>query len=188
MTNSRVCQCLTSLSEDDSAKVTILRLLQDVCSASGELPSSYWLEGVTVRWKDCIGNGGEALIFLGSLQDQAVVARQVRRPGIRGWASEAGREALRVCRASPLSCSLSHLPRRQYIRREIIMHAQLDHPNVIPFLGVFKENDEDEAPMIVLPFMESGSAMDFLNQLENAEAEIAISSIVGQLILHMVQC
>ena len=62
------------------------------------------------------------------------------------------------------------------------MHAQLDHPNVIPFLGVFKENDEDEPPMIVLPFMESGSAMDFLNQLENAEAEVATSSIVGQLI------
>ena len=73
-----------------------------------------------------------------------------------------------------LSCSLSHLPRRQYIRREVIMHAQLDHPNVIPFLGVFKENDEDEAPMIVLPFTESGSSMDFLSQLENPEAEIEL--------------
>ena len=73
--------------------------------------------------------------------------------------------------------TLLHLP--QYIRREIITHAQLRHPNVIAFLGVFRDDDNDGAPMIVLPFMENGSAMDYLKQLSAAELRNSSSSIVG---------
>src|ERR1700733_3862761 len=51
----------------------------------------------------------------------------------------------------------------QYIRREIITHAQLRHPNVIPFLGVSREDDDIEAaPAIILPFLENGSANFYL--------------------------
>jgi hypothetical protein len=89
-------QCLTVLPENEPAQVPILRLLQDVCSESGELPSSYWLKRVTVNWRQCIGKGGEALIFPGYFQDQKIVARQVHKPDSRGWGTEAGQEALKV--------------------------------------------------------------------------------------------
>ena len=89
-------QCLTALPENEPAQVPMLRLLQDVCSESGELPSSYWLKRVTVNWRKCIGKGGEALIFPGSFQDQKVVARQIHKPDSRGWGTESGQEALKV--------------------------------------------------------------------------------------------
>jgi hypothetical protein len=41
----------------------------------------------------------------------------------------------------------------QLVHREAITHAQLDHPNIIPFLGVYRENTEGP-PMTVLPFIE----------------------------------
>jgi serine/threonine protein kinase len=69
----------------------------------------------------------------------------------------------------------------QYIRREIITHAQLRHPNVIEFLGVFREDeDKDEAaPLIILPFLEKGSALCYLNQLSAKELLTSTSSIVS---------
>ena len=90
------CQCLTALPEDEPAQIPILRLLQDVCSESGELPSSYWLKRVNINWRQCIGKGGEALIFQGFFHDQEVVVRQVHKPDGRGWGTEAGQEALKV--------------------------------------------------------------------------------------------
>jgi len=172
-------QCLSGLPENEPAQAPILRLLQDVCSESGELPSNYWLKRVTVNWRQCIGKGGEALIFVGCLHDRKVVARQIHKPDNKGWDTEAGQAALKVC----LICFvhrlsiLLNLP--QYIRREIITHAQLRHPNVIAFLGVFRDDDNGGSPMVILPFMENGSAMDYLKQLSATELRISISSIVG---------
>ncbi|KAF8290844.1 kinase-like protein, partial [Clavulina sp. PMI_390] len=37
-----------------------------------------------------------------------------------------------------------------------ILHSQLHHPNVLPFLGVYHERDSP-LPLIVLPFLEHGS-------------------------------
>ena len=49
------------------------------------------------------------------------------------------------------------------LHREAITHAQLDHPNIIPFLGVYRENT-NEPPMTVLPFIERGSLGDVIRE------------------------
>ncbi|KAF8312067.1 kinase-like protein [Clavulina sp. PMI_390] len=49
----------------------------------------------------------------------------------------------------------------QLMHREAITHAQLSHPNILPFLGVYHEH-VDSPPMMVLPFLERGSLQDFL--------------------------
>lgn len=67
----------------------------------------------------------------------------------------------------------------QHIRREIITHAQLRHPNVIEFLGVFREDENEAAPLIILPFLEKGSALCYLNQLSAKELLTSTSSIVS---------
>ncbi|KAF8312392.1 kinase-like protein, partial [Clavulina sp. PMI_390] len=45
--------------------------------------------------------------------------------------------------------------------REAITHRQLQHPNVLPFLGIYRE-DETSYPLTVLPFVERGSLQDML--------------------------
>ncbi|KAF8312101.1 kinase-like protein [Clavulina sp. PMI_390] len=47
------------------------------------------------------------------------------------------------------------------MHREAITHAQLSHPNILPFLGVYHEH-VDSPPMMVLPFLERGSLQDLL--------------------------
>lgn len=51
----------------------------------------------------------------------------------------------------------------QLIHREAITHSQLDHPHIIPFLGVYCE-DADGPPMAVLPFAERGSLSDVIRE------------------------
>lgn len=68
----------------------MLRLLQDICSLSGEVPSNYWLQGITVNWRRHIARGGEATLYRGRRGDQKVVVREVSKPGESDWTSSAG--------------------------------------------------------------------------------------------------
>jgi serine/threonine protein kinase len=63
----------------------------------------------------------------------------------------------------------------QLIRREIITHAQLHHPNIIPLLGVFRT---DESPLMILPFMENGSASEYLKRFSAFERSTVTYNIV----------
>ena len=84
----------------------ILRLLQDICSKSGELPSTYWLEHVEVHWRDYISRGGEACIYPGNLGDRRVVVREVSKPGDAAWMSPEGRKVIEV---STLATTMQHV-------------------------------------------------------------------------------
>lgn len=65
----------------------------------------------------------------------------------------------------------------QLIQREIVTHAQLHHENIIPLLGVFRESDS-EPPMMVLPFMENGSASAYIAALADSDVATATTKIV----------
>lgn len=54
-----------------------LRLLQDLCSISGQLPSSFELKGVTINPRDVIGRGGEAVVYSGHWNGQKIAVREV---------------------------------------------------------------------------------------------------------------
>jgi len=51
----------------------------------------------------------------------------------------------------------------QLVQRETITHSQLDHPNIIPILGVYAEN-AGTVPMTVLPYVEKGSLVDLISR------------------------
>jgi len=53
-----------------------LKLLQDVCSASGELPTSYFLTDVEIDYRRVIGRGDEATIYSGLFRGRMIAARQ----------------------------------------------------------------------------------------------------------------
>jgi serine/threonine protein kinase len=58
------------------------------------------------------------------------------------------------------------------IKREIIVHAQLQHPNIIPLLGIYRES-ADEPPMMVMPLMKNGSAPAFLQSFSCGDLDCA---------------
>ena len=93
---TKLVQYLDNIPDDDPNFVAILRLLQDLCSTSGELPSDYWLKKVTIEWERCIGKGGEALVCPGVHKSKPIVARKVTLQDHRDWSTEDGKETLAV--------------------------------------------------------------------------------------------
>ncbi|KAF8297420.1 kinase-like protein [Clavulina sp. PMI_390] len=53
----------------------------------------------------------------------------------------------------------------QLVHREAIIHSQLNHLNILPFLGIYHEDDESY-PFTIFPFVERGSLERLLNTLE----------------------
>lgn len=56
---------------------TALKKLQDLCSSSGELPSSFTLKNVTFDRRNVVGKGGEVSVYKGDLKGRSVVVREV---------------------------------------------------------------------------------------------------------------
>lgn len=65
------------------------------------------------------------------------------------------------------------------LQKEIVTHAQLEHENIIPLLGVYRETD-DGPPMMILPYLENGSAPDYLETLSAPNVTVAIIRIVRE--------
>jgi len=74
----------------------MLRLLQDICSVSGELPSKCFLHGIEVKWRPAIARGGEATIYRGTMGTRAVVVREICAPSNGGWASPSAKQVIQV--------------------------------------------------------------------------------------------
>ena len=68
---------MKSCSGDSIAYTTALKGLQDLCSSSGELPSSFTLKNVTFDRMNVVGKGGEVSVYSGDLKGQKVVVREV---------------------------------------------------------------------------------------------------------------
>ena len=58
----------------------------------------------------------------------------------------------------------------QRLERETRVWNQLDHPNVLPFLGISKDaGEEGSAPALITPFCANGDVLDYLKQTPNAD-------------------
>lgn len=58
-------------------------------------PSSFELHSVTFDRRDVVGQGGEATVYRGQMDDQSIVVREVVRP-LKAWRSSAGRKIIQV--------------------------------------------------------------------------------------------
>lgn len=97
---------LVRLDHDRPKRASLLRLLQDLCSASKVLPQHLWLSEIHVEWRKQLGDGGEARVYLG--QDNSlgrygqVVVRVARLPEKRSSLRDCVEEALQVSISAPL--------------------------------------------------------------------------------------
>ena len=108
-----------------------------------------------------VGRGGEALVCGGYCNGHKVVVRKAVAPRRDFWRSPDGQTVIKVITNILMKDATYSV--NQLIYREMITHALLDHPNIIPFLGVYRENTEGP-PMTVLPFIERGSLGDVIRE------------------------
>jgi hypothetical protein len=98
-------QRLRTFAGDANIYTEGVRRLQDLCSTSGELPSSIWLSHVAINRSDLIGRGGEVLIYAGTFRGQNVVVREVAKPRAY-WTTPAGQGTVKVFVLIPLQTLL----------------------------------------------------------------------------------
>ncbi|KAF8309232.1 kinase-like protein [Clavulina sp. PMI_390] len=126
------------------------------------------LQGVTIDRQDVVGKGGEAIVYRARLGSQTIVAREVLM-GPRYWNTPLGRKITRL------------------VNREAITHSQLRHPNILPFLGIYRKTP-GSPPIVILPYMEGGSLSDLLSDGPLTEAveftQIILGVSRGVLYLH----
>lgn len=74
-------QCFSDCVTSQPIKVRALRLLQDISSVSGQLPTSYWLRDV-IKTGAVVGWGAEASVWHATHRGSKVVVRQALRTSI----------------------------------------------------------------------------------------------------------
>ncbi|KAF8292371.1 kinase-like protein, partial [Clavulina sp. PMI_390] len=124
----------------------MLRLLQDCCSHAGTLPTQLGIRNVTFNRSQFLNRGGEAMLYKGRMDGHNIVVRELTI-STRDWKTPRGHEAI------------------QRVHREAIIHSQLRHPNILPFLGIHHE-EPGSPPLVILPFHEHGSLQRLLADLE----------------------
>ncbi|KAF8301357.1 hypothetical protein DL93DRAFT_2173334 [Clavulina sp. PMI_390] len=147
-----------------------LRLLQDCCSHASALPTQLKIENVMISKLQLLGRGGEAVLYKGQMDGRNIVIREPIPAG--EWGSLQGGEII------------------QRVHREAIIHSQLRHPNILPFLGVYYEGPKSP-PLVILPFHERGSLQKLLADLglggflqQSDLIRIVVGSARGAVYLH----
>jgi len=158
-------QILDAQSEIDlhPRRPVVIRMLQDICKATGSLPASYYLHDITP--KSPLSSGGEACTYRGTLKKcsrlREVVLRKVFLAS-DDTQSPADGKLVSKLPLSEISTS-THLGKiLQCIRREIITHRQLIHENIILLLGVYCADDH---PLVIItPWHRNGHAFGYLEK------------------------
>lgn len=92
-------QCLDSCFTDGEARSEKLKLLQDICSLSGQFPETYWLTDVTKG--NLISRGGEATVYKGGQNDRTVVVRQLHTISLGEEEEPANKQLMKVSKDYP---------------------------------------------------------------------------------------
>ncbi|KAF5349267.1 hypothetical protein D9756_009383 [Leucocoprinus leucothites] len=73
----------------------------------------------------------------------------------------------------------------QSYAREALMWSQLDHPNVLPFYGIYRMNDSFGRVCLVSPWMQNGNIVDYLvDHPEAPRLPLTQSALAGLEYLH----
>jgi len=160
-------QHLSQFSGTQREYAAVLKMLQDLTSISGELPSSYWLNGASIDRDKFIGRGGEVLVYEGTHKGNRVVIREVpRRHSF--WSTPSG-DRIKKVSCKRFFCGESTFRNHSVDppRSDHAFAALASKHYYIPLLGVTRAY-EGGPPMMALPFIENGSLEDYIkvNKLE----------------------
>ncbi|KAF8183844.1 kinase-like domain-containing protein [Mycena galopus ATCC 62051] len=116
------------------------RIIRKLSKACDKLPSSLFITGVTGREENCSFGGGYGDVYRAIHGNRSVALKRLRH-FLRG--SELRRMRLNFC-------------------REALLWRDLQHPHILPFLGIDRESFPEPYFCMVSPWMEHGTVMNYL--------------------------
>ncbi|KAJ7767392.1 kinase-like domain-containing protein, partial [Mycena maculata] len=126
------------------------RLIRKLCESSDRLPSSLFITGVSERgeYPTCAGGYGD--IYRSSYNSKPVALKHVRH---FLWSSDSDmrRTRLKFC-------------------REALVWRDLQHPNILPFIGIDRQSFPSSLCM-VSPWMDHGTVLDYLKKHGRADVD-----------------
>ncbi|EIN12457.1 kinase-like protein [Punctularia strigosozonata HHB-11173 SS5] len=132
-----------------AARKAISQLLVRLVQQTNVLPSKLFVAGVQLHSRDPVNAGGFADILRGSYYGQEVALKRFR---IYAHSQERSAIHKRLC-------------------REVLLWQALDHPNVLPFIGV-DASTFDFMICAVSPWMHGGSLLDYRTRMNPSPLDI----------------
>lgn len=133
-----------------------LHLLIELASRSETVPQSLYLTDVTLTSRERAWPGGFADVYEGQIRGAKVAVKRLRG---------SCQTRAHIHRVSTVPCAFLFWALNtvllQSFCKEGLLWRQLDHPNILPFIGVDSQTFEDDFCM-VSPWMERGTLMEFL--------------------------
>ncbi|KAF9254232.1 kinase-like protein [Marasmius fiardii PR-910] len=123
---------------------SIFKLMIRLSGKSGLHPQCLTIWGVEKLGNDPVGGGAFGDVWQGRIGQQLVCLKVVR-----------------AFRRSDIKLIL-----KNYMQ-EAIIWRQLDHPNVLPFMGIYYLDKEQKRLCLVSPWMERGNLVDFMKASPN---------------------
>ena len=137
--------------------------LPGICATHGMLPSRYFLTGHLVIEHESVICIWGADVRRGTLDGLAVVVRSI--PSILTGSSGGSQQVIFTTLDVHMQSYLTCLRHFQSAYREIITWKNLDHPNVLPLLGV----GTSISPLFTIsPHIDHGSLREYLARFPNA--------------------
>ncbi|KAJ7146960.1 kinase-like domain-containing protein, partial [Mycena epipterygia] len=140
-----------------------MRCLRRLSGKFSNLPPSYFIYDAVTESKNIVAGGGFADIWLGRLDGSPVCLKVLRFYTI---ATEQEQKNLLFC-------------------REALSWGQLNHPNILPFLGVNAQIDTPRSFCLISPWQDNGNVMSFLEKNPDFDRlKAAIDTAEGMRYLH----
>ncbi|KAF5351554.1 hypothetical protein D9758_007247 [Tetrapyrgos nigripes] len=117
----------------------ILAAMLRLAKESGLYPKMFALHGIQTLGEYPVASGGFGEIFRGDFGGQAACLKVIK-----------------IYRDSDIRKLLN------FFLQEAILWRQLDHPNVVPFLGLYFLGDDNRRLCLLSPWMENGNVVQYL--------------------------
>ncbi|KAJ8521240.1 hypothetical protein ONZ45_g2042 [Pleurotus djamor] len=142
-------------SQDKRFSIQVLKLMIRLSETCHQLPTSLFLEDVEVMEKDARFLGSFSNVYRARYGDQAVALKRMR-------IFESDTETV-------------HMKLRQRFCREALLWQHLDHPNVLPFIGI--DPDNFESLCMISPWLEGGTVLHHLKMNGIKEVDFILYGI-----------
>lgn len=143
-----------------------MKFLYKAAKTRGVLPKRFYVQGVRKEGEHPFGGGSFGDVYKGRIDERKVAVKVCRF----FWKADTKEQKYGVTDNSILSTPelrLTHSNFIQEIYKEAFIWKPLDHPNVLPFLGIC--TDGFPSVGLVSPFMDNGNLMNYMKRKPNID-------------------
>lgn len=156
------------------ARKTLEKFLYKAAKNHGVLPRQFCLQDVKKEGEHPFGCGSFGDVYKGRINEQKVAVKVCRF----FWEPQMKEEGYRVryffYAIVPNDPMMYLYGRGQEICKEAFIWKPLDHPNVLPFLGICK--DSFPSVGLVSPFMDNGNLMSYMKRVPSIDKPGIVST------------